>query len=132
MLLQVRCSLSGSRRDALLARLPAWPLATVEVPSGSVLWILEADPDAVRAAIGDAVGHGVALVGAAGFGCERPELVFRFPSKAAATAFKTWLCEAGEQSYWHWMQQGEYEERVLFGYHFPGGSEVVCTPYPED
>lgn len=133
MLLQVRCSLPPDRREALLARLPAMPLATIEERE-SVVWVLDADPDAVRVAIGNEQGHGAGMVGAAGFECQRPELVFRFPSRAAATAFKTWLCDSGEQDYFEWTRHPDADRstRVVFGYHFPGGSEVVCTPYPGD
>lgn len=48
------------------------------------------------------------------------ELVIRFASREAARHFKSWLCEAGEQDYWQWMEMREQEDasRHITGIEF--------------
>jgi hypothetical protein len=46
----------------------------------------------------------------------------RFANAKAAHHFAVWLCEAGEQDYWQWMEIREEEEEgditaVIFDYH---------------
>jgi hypothetical protein len=50
------------------------------------------------------------------------ELVFKFDNKEAANQFKSWLCGAGEQDYWNWMEHQEEEmdgpiTGLSFNYH---------------
>jgi len=49
-------------------------------------------------------------------------LTLEFDNYEAAQHFKTWLCEAGEQDYWQWMEVRESEEDgditgLTFDYH---------------
>lgn len=51
-------------------------------------------------------------------------LKIEFANKKALKHFATWLCEAGEQDYWEWMEIQEEEEdgpitAVQFQYHGP-------------
>jgi len=39
-------------------------------------------------------------------------LVFEFENEAALMHFKHWLCGAGEQDYWEWMESREAEEEA--------------------
>ena len=41
---------------------------------------------------------------------EGNNLTFEFDNPKAAQHFKIWLCEAGEQDYWTWMECREQEE----------------------
>jgi hypothetical protein len=50
------------------------------------------------------------------------DLVIKFASKEAADHFASWLCGAGEQDYWQWMEYREEEEdgditALRFHYH---------------
>jgi len=50
------------------------------------------------------------------------DLVIKFPNKKAAEHFASWLCGAGEQDYWQWMECREEEEdgditATSFHYH---------------
>jgi hypothetical protein len=44
------------------------------------------------------------------FDTDSNKLVFEFENTAAANHFKHWLCGAGEQDYWDWMNYRESEE----------------------
>lgn len=44
------------------------------------------------------------------FEVDSSELVFKFDNPRAAHHFKVWLCEAGEQDYWGWMEYREEDE----------------------
>lgn len=44
------------------------------------------------------------------FDTKSNRLVFEFDSPEAANHFKHWLCGAGEQDYWNWMEYREEEE----------------------
>ena len=49
-------------------------------------------------------------------------LQMKFANEAAAAHFALWLCEAGEQDYWQWMECREQEEEgditaTKFHYH---------------
>lgn len=53
---------------------------------------------------------------------EETDLIIKFPSKEAARHFASWLCGAGEQDYWQWMECREDEEdgditATSFHYH---------------
>lgn len=55
-------------------------------------------------------------------------LVIEFGSREAALHFKHWLCGAGEQEYWMWMEYREAEEdgditALRFKYHT--GDETI-------
>ena len=43
-------------------------------------------------------------------------LVFNFPDNVSRSDFVQWLCGAGEQDYWMWMEHQEGSE-VSFDYH---------------
>ena len=60
------------------------------------------------------------------------ELTIKFENQRAADHFKSWLCGAGEQGYWMWMEYREKEEQgpitaTSFEYHEPGDSIIVAT-----
>ena len=60
------------------------------------------------------------------------DLTITFENQQAADHFKSWLCGAGEQDYWMWMEYREKEEQgpitaTSFEYHEPGGSTIVAT-----
>ena len=49
------------------------------------------------------------------------DLTIRFPNKGAALAFKSWLCNVGEQQYWDYMDcQDPPNNSVRFDYHTEG------------
>lgn len=55
---------------------------------------------------------------------EDTDLIIRFSNKEAARHFAVWLCEAGEQDYWQWMEYRERKENgditvKTFDYHGP-------------
>lgn len=68
-------------------------------------------------------------------------LKFKFASQEAANHFKHWLCGAGEQDYWTWMECRELEEPgaitgLEFDYH-SGNDEIPVRcgrlkPEPDD
>jgi hypothetical protein len=47
------------------------------------------------------------------------EIKIQFATEAAALHFATWLCEAGEQDYWNWMDCRDDPANTVasFGYH---------------
>lgn len=51
------------------------------------------------------------------------KITIEFSNKEAAKEFATWLCEAGEQAYWNWMEEREIESdnpeltAKIFNYH---------------
>ena len=49
------------------------------------------------------------------------DIVIKFDSEEAARHFAIWLCEAGEQDYWQWMEVRETED--------PGNITVVSFDY---
>lgn len=54
---------------------------------------------------------------------ENNDLVIKFPSKEALMHFASWLCEAGEQDYWNWMEYREQEEEgdiTVRSFHYHG------------
>ena len=136
MLLRVQSSLKPDEEAQFLEKLlPLMPLAEEHLYEDVKAWVFDADPEYVRKVIGSREGNGLAIVGPGGFEPDVPELLIRFPSVAAASAFKFWLCNSGEQAYWDWMEFRPDQNRgpkVLFNYHFPGGSEIAAPPYPED
>ncbi len=59
-------------------------------------------------------------------------ITIEFDSKKAAEHFAVWLCEAGEQDYWQWMEYREQEEKgnitaVNFDYHGEGDKFIIRT-----
>lgn len=55
------------------------------------------------------------------------EIKILFSNKKAAQHFASWLCEAGEQDYWLWMESCERREggnitATSFNYHGPDGN----------
>lgn len=53
---------------------------------------------------------------------EETTISIKFANAAAARHFASWLCGAGEQDYWQWMECRESEEEgditaVAFDYH---------------
>ncbi len=139
MLLRVMCSLKPKDRLLFLGRCPCQPAYTNIIEGNHIEWIFDADPVVIQQAIGEYDGNGLALIGPDGFEPTRPELVIRFPSIAAASEFKSWLCNRAEQDYWEWMDAGKGRDsrgdpgmKMDFNYHFPGGSEIIATPYPEE
>jgi hypothetical protein len=62
------------------------------------------------------------------------KLTIEFDNERAREHFAKWLCGAGEQDYWAWMEYRESEEpgpitAVRFGYHQDGkfSSELITT-----
>ena len=49
----------------------------------------------------------------------KTNLTIEFPNQESATAFASWLCNSGEQSYWEWMEYRNEEnaKSVIFHYH---------------
>lgn len=50
------------------------------------------------------------------------KIVLKFDNDKAAKHFATWLCEAGEQNYWQWMECAEEKDSgditaIKFNYH---------------
>jgi hypothetical protein len=50
------------------------------------------------------------------------DLIIRFPNQKTLEHFAQWLCGAGEQDYWNWMEYREQEETgditaTVFHYH---------------
>jgi hypothetical protein len=61
-------------------------------------------------------------------------LTIKFDNERARYHFAIWLCEAGEQDYWQWMEIRESEEdgpitALRFNYHIGGefNSELIKT-----
>ena len=53
---------------------------------------------------------------------EKVKLTIEFDNEESAKHFAIWLCEAGEQDYWHWMECREEDEdgditATSFHYH---------------
>lgn len=61
------------------------------------------------------------------------KLVFEFDNEKALELFASWLCEAGEQDYWQWMEYREEEEEgpitvTQFIYHAEDKSKAKNDP----
>ena len=54
------------------------------------------------------------------------DITIRFSNPEAAEHFASWLCEAGEQDYWNWMEYREEDDdgditAIDFDYHGESG-----------
>lgn len=57
---------------------------------------------------------------------EETDLVIKFPTKEAAVHFASWLCGAGEQYYWMWMECREEEtagDITATSFHYHGDED---------
>jgi hypothetical protein len=53
---------------------------------------------------------------------KKSNLTIEFDNQEALKHFALWLCESGEQAYWDWMREVEYQEdgnvsATSFSYH---------------
>lgn len=63
------------------------------------------------------------------------DIIIKFDNEEAAEHFITWLCEAGEQDYWQWMEHREDEEdgnitALEFDYHGGTGKAKEFAQHP--
>jgi hypothetical protein len=96
----------------------------VEVYPGTMIATVEGD-ESTKQALRDTGldGCGLAILGMAPFDPDSPTLTITFPSAEHAAAFKSWLCNSGEQYFWDWCDYDNGPASV-FDYHDPGGSVI--------
>ena len=61
-------------------------------------------------------------------------VIIKFDRLEAADHFVTWMCEAGEQDYWNWMEYRQQESSnpsmTATTFEYPGG--LVDGHWPQD